>query len=245
MVRVVTAAATLLFSCTSLFANDTAAAHSPRLDQIQFKATHNSYRLADPPRVQIDRHDIWEIELDFGIAYDSEDFLVGHDRPEPGHGFRSLGEWVRDILSAESLTVHPIIIKLEAKTAKPCSQLRIPSFRCVGSWGEDWQRRLRDSLLVWIGKQNCITPTRFESEFGGRWPAIEKLAGKVIVTLQDSNDDRDIDTATSFFFGREIPQLRAVSSPIKTPAEFELALRSGANRLTLDNAYSKTWAKAK
>jgi len=215
----------------------------PRLDQIQFKATHNSYRLVDPPRVQIDRYDVWEIELDFGVPYDADDFVVGHDRPEPKHGFQSLGEWVRDILGADSLTVHPIILKLEAKTTKPCGPFRIPSFRCVDSWGASWQRRLQDSLLVWIGGDNWITPARFESELGGTWPAIDELAGSIIVTLQDSNDDRDIDTTTGFFFRTEIPRLKAVSPPIRTPAEFELALRSGANRLTLDDAYTEPWAK--
>lgn len=214
-----------------------------RLDQLQFKATHNSYRLKDLPHIQIDKYDVWEIELDFGMPYESRQFIVGHDGPEPRHGLCTLGEWVQDVLKAESRSAHPIIIKLEAKTRQPCGQLRYPTFQCVTGWGKDWQSRLRDSLAVWIGYDNLITPSWFRDTLAGKWPDIHRLAGKVIVTLQDSNYDRDIDTASSFFFGRVIPVLKAVWPPIKNENELEVAIKSKANRLTLDEGYAESWAR--
>ena len=211
--------------------------------EVQFKATHNSYHLDDPPNVLIDKYDSWEIELDFGIPFDAVDFTVGHDGPEPRHGLGSLGDWVRNMLSAKSRSDHPVILKLEAKSHKPCSPFRFPSFQCADNWGENWQSRLRDSLLAWIGEDNWITRHQFESEMESVWPSVSELAGKVIVTLQDSNDDRDIDTTSASFFGRDVPGLTAAWPPLETEAKFKAALESGANRLTVDDSYKEPWAE--
>ncbi len=211
-------------------------------EQVQFIATHNSYRLDDPPHVLIDQYNVWEIELDFGIAFDSPDFLVGHDGPESKHSLHSLGDWVRDMLSAESAADHPTILKLEAKTTKPCSQFRFPSFQCTDNWDNKWQQRLRDTLQSLIGKDNWITRARFENDYDTEWPTVDCLAGKVIVTLQDNNQEHDIDTTTQYFFVRDVPQLRAAWPPVETKTEFQQALEAGINRLTTDDAYRAPWA---
>lgn len=211
----------------------------------RFKATHNSYQLNDPPDVLIDKYDVREIELDFGIPFDSEDFMVGHDGPQSKHGLVSLGDWVRNMLSAKSLNDHPLILKLEAKTDGPCSPFRFPSFRCASKWGDDWQHRLSDSLTLWIGEDNWITAGQFENEFGSDWPNLSVLAGQVIVTLQDSNDDKHIDTTSNYFFIRKIPNLSAAWPPLKTKAEFLAALKSGINRFTMDDAYMNSWTDLK
>ncbi len=216
-------------------------ADSLTLDQIQFKATHNSYDLPDPPRVQIDKFDVWEIELDFGIPFDSPDFEVGHSGPKPRHHLSSLGDWVRNALSAESLSVHPLIIKLEAKTTKPCSPFRFPSFQCADNWDKDWQLRLRDSLKDWIGDDRWITPQVLQDKMQGNWPSVKELAGKVIVTLQDSNGDRDIEAESDYFFPRDIPKLRASWPPISDESGYIRAAQSGFNRLTMDGAYRRPW----
>ncbi len=214
------------------------------LADCKFKATHNSYKLDDSPSALVDKYDVWEIELDFGIPFDADDFIVGHDGPESKHDLISLGDWVRNVLSAKSRSGHPLILKLEAKTHKPCSLFRFPSFQCVDNWGDDWQIRLRDSLLVWIGEPNWITRGRFENDLDSTWPSVSDLVGKVIVTLQDSNDDRDIDTSSVSFLGRNIPGLIAAWPPIDTETEFKDAIESGVNRLTMDDAYNQPWAIA-
>jgi hypothetical protein len=216
--------------------------NGPALDQVQFKATHNSYNLPDAPNVQIDKYDVWEIELDFGIPFDSPDFIVGHDGPKPKHKLSSLGDWIRNALSAESLSVHPLIIKLEAKTTKPCSPFRFPSFQCGASWDRGWQARLRDSLRSWIGDTSWITPQKFRTELHGQWPSVRDLVGKVIITLQDSNNDRDIQSNNDYFFPREIPGITAVWPPITNEAGLVDAMRSGRNRLTMDDAYRRAWS---
>ena len=209
---------------------------------MSFKATHNSYHLPDRPDVQIDRYDVWEIELDFGVGYDSPDFVVGHDCPEPKHGLYSLGDWVRCALDADSLTKHPLILKLEAKTHELCGQLRFPSFKCVDDWGVDWQARLADSLTVWIGHDRWVTPTVYREELEGEWPEVAQLAGRVIVTLQDSNDDKDIDSTDSRFFGRDIPGLTAAWPPIDDESSYRKSLAAGVNRLIMDGGYRETWS---
>ena len=74
-----------------------------------------------------------------------------------------------------------------------------------------------------------------------KWPSVSGLAGKVIVTLQDSDDDRDIDKGSDWFFGRDIPGLTAVWPPIDNEAGFNSALQSGENRLTMDDGYRRAW----
>ena len=198
--------------------------------------------MPDPPNVQIDRYDVWEIELDFGIPFDSPDFVVGHDGPKPKHQLSTLGDWVRNTLTAESLSVHPLILKLEAKTTGTCSPFRYPSFQCEDNWDDAWQTRLRDSLRAWIGDTNWVTPRRFQTEMQSKWPSVSGLAGKVIVTLQDSDDDRDIEKGSDWFFGRDIPGLTAVWPPIESEAGFKSALQSGKNRLTMDDGYRRAWS---
>ena len=232
--------ALVLFGTAAATGADSSSASS--LSDYQFKATHNSYHLDDPPNVLIDKYDVWEIELDFGIPFDKEDFIVGHDGPEPKHGLETLGDWVRNMLLAESRSDQPIILKLEAKTHKPCSPFRFPSFQCADNWGDIWQDRLRDSLQLWIGESDWITSREFEDEFKSAWPSVSELVGKVIVTLQDSHDDRDIDTTSACFFGRDIPGLTAAWPPIETKTEFKTALESSVNRLTMDDAYNQSWA---
>lgn len=211
-------------------------------DDARFIATHNSYHLDDTPEVLIDKYDVWEIELDFGIPFDSKDFMVGHDGPQSKHGLVSLGDWVRNMLSAKSLNDHPLILKLEAKTDGPCSPFRFPSFRCASKWGDDWQHRLSDSLTLWIGEDNWMTTGQFKTMLDSNWPEVSELAGKVIVTLQDSNDDQHIDTTSNYFFIRNIPGLTAAWPPITTEVDFLSALDSGINRFTMDDAYKKPWA---
>lgn len=208
-----------------------------RLDQAQFKATHNSYLLAHSPQVQIDEYDVWEIELDFGMTPDSKTFLVGHDDPDPKHGLTTLGDWVRNILSADALKHHPIILKLEAKTTGPCEIFRFQTFTCSDNWPKNWQNLLVDSLNAWIDSENWITYRTFRDDLKRNWPKVSELAGKIIVTLQDSNDNRDINLKSDYFFIREIAGLRAVWPPIRSADDYESAVQSGANRLTMDEAY--------
>jgi len=209
-----------------------------RLDRAQFKATHNSYLLKHTPQQQIDDFDVWEIELDFGMVEDSRDFLVGHDDPDPKHGLKTLGDWVRNAASAAGLKKHPLILKLEAKTTGRCASSRFLTFTCVENWPADWQLRLVDSLEIWLGAENWITYRKFSGHLQSHWPTVAELAGKFIVTLQDSNEDLDIDKSSTFFFRREIPGLQSAWPPIKDADDFRTALESGTNRLTMDEAYT-------
>ncbi len=208
-----------------------------RLDQVQFKATHNSYYLKHAPNVLIDEYDVWEIELDFGMKPDGRTLLVGHDYADKKHGCTTLGDWVRNVLTAKGLMKRPLILKLEAKTTGPCEASRFQSFTCADNWPEKWQAMLVDSLNEWIGPENWVTYRKFRDDLDGQWPKVSALAGKFLITLQDSNDDRDIDRQSDHFFIREIPGLRAVWPPIKNADEYRAALQSGANRLTMDGAY--------
>lgn len=213
------------------------------LSKAQFKATHNSYMLKQTPKDQIDQYDVWEIELDFGMLQDGDNFLVGHDDPDPKHGSKTLGDWVRNVVSADGLKMHPLILKLEAKTTGPCGASRFQTFTCVGNWPRDWQQRLVDSLEVWLGPENWITYRDYSDSLQRRWPTVAELAGKIIVTLQDSNEDLDIDKRSTFFFLREIPGLQAVWPPIEKEDEFREAINSGFNRLTMDKVYKEPWAR--
>jgi len=212
-----------------------------QLRKVQFKATHNSYQFEHTPQVQIDNYDVWEIELDFGMVLNSQEFYVGHDAPESKHGLTTLGDWVGNVLKAEKLKLHPLILKLEAKTTGPCEFSRFRTFTCADNWPETWQAMLVDSLREWIGSDYWITYRKYRDDLKGQWPKVSELAGKVIVTLQDSNEDRDIDRRSDYFFMREIPGLRAIWPPIKNADDLQKALKSGVNRLTMDDAYREPW----
>ncbi len=220
------------------------AAREVSLGDVQFKATHNSYRLPDLPSVQIIHYNVWEIELDFGMISDPPEFVVGHDGPEPKGGLRSLRDWILDIKKATSSVAHPIILKLEAKTKDRSGPFKKRHWLPVNKWGE-WQMRLRDHLITWIGEENWITRRKFENRYSSEWPSIGELAGKFIITIQDNNDNRDIDFQTVWFFVGEVPGLVAAwpdDHPIHGPTEFGRSVKCGANRLIMDDEYRESWS---
>lgn len=219
-----------------------------RLNQIQFKATHNSYQRDHVPVRQIDQYNVWEIELDFGVPRGSSEFIVGHDCPqnEPNSPLYSLRDWVLSIKSATALEYHPIILKLEAKTSDSSGLFGDWCWAPIDQWG-NWQDRLFQELQAAIGLSNWFTSAEFNSTTG--WPSIQQLAGKFIISLQDNNKGKDIqDPASNYFFIGGIPQLMvwppppAEFSPIKNPTEFGRALRFGANRLIMDDGYHESWS---
>ncbi len=243
----------LIFTCALLLpfccvvqgrAGDSATTSNPSFSDIQFKATHNSYRCPDLPSVQITKYNVWEIELDFGVLPDSPEFVVGHDGPEPKAGLRTLQDWILDIREAMSEIAHPIILKLEAKTKDTSGPFTKRRWTSADEWG-NWQARLRDDLIDWLGEDICLTRAKFEADYASVWPSIEELAGKVIITLQDNNNNRDIDTGTEWFFIGDVPGLTAAwpeGHPIHNPTEFGRAVKSGANRLIMDNEYREPWS---
>jgi hypothetical protein len=206
------------------------------LNQIQFKATHNSYWLHHSPSRLIDDYNVWEIELDFGALSPSE-LVVGHDGPE-GKFYWYLRDYVKDIKAANSLQYHPIILKLEAK---------ISTWGNVNEWG-DWQATLRNELWQTIGPDNWITKTRFKTEYNSKWRSARELKRKFIITLQDDDDDKYIQDPDSLFFIRDVPQLMrwplpsAEFSPIKNATEFGRALKANVNRLIMDDGYREPWS---
>jgi len=221
------------------------------LNQIQFKATHNSYFLDHPPVQLIDHYNVWEIELDFGILRtppNSSEFIVGHNYPEPKHGLRSLREWVLDIARANSLQYHPIILKLEAKTKDSCNDFD-PT--CAWDWApidqwKDWQERLTNELKLLIGEENWITRTEFDMEIKR---SVQELARKFIIILIDNNHGNDIqDRSSPYFFFGDPPQLTTWSPksgdwrPINNAADFGYALKKGFNRLIMDDEYKEPWS---
>jgi len=225
------------------------------LNEIQFKATHNSYQLGHVPQRQIDQYNVWEIELDFGIPRNSSEFIVGHNCPEPNFGLRSLRDWILNVKSANSLQYHPIILKLEAKTRDSCADFDPFCDWCwdtVDKWG-NWQTRLTDELRATIEGKNWVTQDTFKMNFNSTWPSARRLAGKFIVMLIDNNGGKDIQNpnSTDFFFpqfeGKDIP-LTAWSPksgdwrPIKSAADFGYALRQSANRLIMDEGYKEPWS---
>lgn len=226
------------------------------LNQIQFKATHNSYFLDHPPVQLIDHYNVWEIELDFGILRtppNSSEFIVGHNDPDPKHGLHSLRDWVLDITLANSLQYHPIILKLEAKTINSCNgwnPICTWDWDTVDKWG-NWQERLTNELLATIGRQNWFTSAEFNPATG--WPTVQQLAGKFIISLQDNNAGKDIQNPNSpdFFFpqfeGKGIPLTDWSPKsgdwrPIESTADFGYALKKGFNRLIMDGGYKEPWS---
>jgi hypothetical protein len=222
-----------------------------RLDQIQFKATHNSYFLDHPPAQLIDHYNVWEIELDFGILRtppNSSEFIVGHNYPEPKHGLRSLRDWVLDITLANSLKYHPIILKLEAKTKDSCNDFDPTcdwDWATIDKWG-DWQDRLFRELRDAIGLENWFTSAEYKTK---GWLSAQQLKGKFIIMLIDNNGNNDIQYRDSpYFFIGDPPQLTAWSPksgdwrPIKNATDFGYALKKGFSRLIMDGGYQEPWS---
>lgn len=216
------------------------------LNQIQFKATHNSYQRDHVPVRQIDQYNVWEIELDFGIPRGSSEFVVGHDCPQngPNSPLYSLKDWVLSIKSATALQYHPIILKLEAKTKDSSGPFGDWCWAPINQWG-NWQERLFQELQNTIGLQNWFTSAEFNPSAG--WPTVQQLAGKFIISLQDNNGNNDVQNSNYFFIG-DIPQLMiwppppAEFSPIKNPSEFGRALKANTNRLIMDDGYKEPWS---
>jgi len=214
------------------------------LNEIQFKATHNSYWLDHSPDRQIDQYNVWEIELDFGALSPSE-LVVGHDGPEPKFNLWYLRDWVNNVKAANSLKYHPIILKLEAKTRDSCGD-----FTCIGccwgwpdvkDWG-NWQQTLTDELIATIGLQNWFTSDEYEKT---GWLSVQQLKGKFIISLQDNNEgpdaNKDIqDKDSPYFFIGGVPL--GAFGPINNPSEMGRALKSDASRLTFDDGYKEPWS---
>jgi hypothetical protein len=214
------------------------------LNKIQFKSTHNSYKLGNSPKELIDDYNVWELELDFGIINDPSQIIVGHDGPEPKFGLRLLKDWVSNAKTANALQYHPVILKLEAKTQDSCGD---PSciFCCWGwtpveRWGK-WQQTLTNDLLATIGLENWITRSKFENDYHSTWPSAKELAGKFIISLQDNNNGRDIqDPASTYFFIGGVPL--GAFGPINNPSDMGRALKSDASRLVFDGGYKEPWS---
>jgi len=212
-----------------------------RLDQIQFKATHNSYRLDDPPEILIDHFNVWELEFDFGMVTNSGEFWVGHDEPENHFGLQTLGDWILRTLRSEGVMYRPLIIKLEAKTDGSCQPERFGGFVCVERWPDDWQEQLRDSLSAWLADR-WLTRREFEERYNGSWPTISDIAGRVIITIQDDSDNTKLDTSLAEFFVSDLPGLSGAWPPLTTPTEYGRALQAGLNRMTVDHGYREPWS---
>lgn len=222
------------------------------LNQIQFKATHNSYQFNHRPVELIDDYNVWELELDFGVPRNSSEFIVGHNCPEDNDfGLRSLRDWILNAKSANSRQYHPIILKLEAKTRDSCADFDPFCDWCwdtVDKW-RNWQTRLTDELRATIEEKNWVTQDTFKMNFNSTWPSARRLAGKFIVMLIDNNGGKDIQDKNSpyFFFG-DLPELRAWSPksgewrPIKNAADFGYALKENFNRLIMDDGYKEPWS---
>lgn len=233
----------LIFTTNSGY-SDTLKISNTHLDNVAFNATHNSYQRKDSPADQITEYGVWECELDFGVLPNSAELLVGHNGPEPNWGLRTLEDWLINIRNASDTMAHPIIIKLEAKTKDRSGIFKGWKWAPEEDWGA-WEKRLTDVILGIIGDSLWITQREFKEDYYSKWPTVESLAGKYIISLQDNNDNRDIDTTSDLFFIESIDRLASnldLGFIVHTQRDFERAIDMGVNRVIMNDGYRSRWA---
>ena len=157
----------------------------PRLDELIFKGTHNSYddtrRL--PPDVQVDQFGVWAVELDYSVLAGTTDLVVGHDGPgrsADGSGvFRVGGDYVlRSYLDAlaetEALQFRPLFLYLEKKP-------------WLWSLDNRYYENHPDELLSLVEEQlkgafpgRLLGPKRMFDEYHDQLPSVRDSAGLVL-----------------------------------------------------------------
>jgi hypothetical protein len=227
------------------------------MNQLQYRATHNSYWLGSPPNVQIDDYNVWEVEIDFG--YKAGQWRVGHDGPQPKHGLDTLASWLANIASSNAHHYHPIFIKLEAKNKEECGWPTCENPGPGWAWAEcksdtncDWPGGAggwaRDYVLPIIeqafGDENTglFTPIElaaWRAETGqgdGAWPPMEVVRdrGPFVVHLFDHVGQTASVGDHLFIHGFGLPDSGVIGSSRKMAA----AIRSGAVRFIFDYQYA-------
>jgi hypothetical protein len=212
-------------------------AQTPRMTDICYRATHNSYSRGLRLNAQIDDYNIWEVEIDFG-RNSGHDFEVGHDDPggevdvSPAMPSLLLRDWLQNVKDSASWHFHPIALKLEKK-----------------GWMSraNWQADLRDLLTSVLGAENIMTKSEFENRYHSQWPAVGELVGKFFVMLLNAQGDDGF-----FFVGKDPPGLPGLCVAFGEygsgdHAGFVQGLRSGCggsptNRIVMDDAFLKEWS---
>jgi len=202
------------------------------LNELAFKATHNSYAccggvpcffcdwsndcpvMHNPPDEQIDDWGVWGLELDFGVVMENSAYrlIVGHDGPSGDKTWSDLawGKYLDDFLlrirDSRSLDYRPVFIYFERKThQKNSSWPNLDHIRVAP---------LLDSLLIKVfGEANVFGPRKLDSlkDLGKGWQTVPELAGKVIPVVI-RNEDLTAE-ATSLIFLNAPTGLERVGPP--------------------------------
>ena len=223
-----------------------------------FRATHNSYWLDHSPRDLIDRFNVWEIEIDFGIK--GGEWKVGHDDVQSNHGLTTLAEWIHNISLADAANYHPVFIKLEAKN--PHEHCDWPFCGTPGpgwgwnewyDWPSDWPAQVAAIVKNALGRGGAdgglFTPAELSAwrsqdpgQRNGQWPPFEEVLanGPFVVCL--INNDPSSGSHPDFFD----PYYGGLGPNSERPGNeqdmFHDLIGAGMKRITLDGEYQAHWS---
>lgn len=145
-----------------------------RFNRFQFRTTHNSYErdggavdrvsLTD----QLDRYDVWMVELDLRWHASNGDFYIFHDCAEAG-GNDTLDSFLQEIKTSHRGKTGITFIQFDSGDIGPC--VLYPNIVPKPS---DWQTRLRNKLTAFFGS-SVYYQDRFDSFDNRRWPSPQEL----------------------------------------------------------------------
>jgi|GEM_PF-2664269 len=171
----------------------TAQEPEPKIDQLAFKFTHNSYFCNDTgycplmhhhPVLQIDDFGVWGIELDFSIKMEAGQprAIIGHDWAGSGTHVE-WGKYLEDYLrrirnEVRALPYRPLFLILEKK-----------------NWGNSfyhepasWINLVHHALINVFGVAKIYCPADLRIH-GGQWPTVSQMGDKVVPILLNNNNN--------------------------------------------------------
>jgi hypothetical protein len=180
-----------------------------RFDDVQLKATHNSYHIEttdipaweytmQPFNIQLDKQGVRSLEIDLNYlpTIDGSGNTIGHhfevfhvDGADDGTVCQQFTDCLKQIKGwSDSYPGHlPIYLELEPKNGGTF----------VSSEADAFFKELEDEMLSVFPRQRIITPDEIRgtaatlpAALAHGWPTLDKLRGRVIFAFDDRTDVR-------------------------------------------------------
>lgn len=155
-----------------------------RFNRFQFRTTHNSYERdgGATARVsltdQLDRYDVWMVELDLRWHAANNDFYIFHDCAEAG-GNDTLDFFLNQIKASHRFQSGITFIYFDSGDIGPCF-----IYPNIVPKPSNWMTLLGDKLKAYFGN-SVYYQDRFDSSDLRRWPSPQELLrrGKHIIPI--------------------------------------------------------------